>query len=185
MFLAALSLEVEMPEVEVRATPGGRQVYATLPDVMGAEMALERYGIDPRDASVISVSIDDEATRLDWSELQGGDVRLRVQKGGQRSLCTSTVDGGVWSGGSNVVIYDPTDGREDEVAAAPGFMLVEDNPAIGALVSLSPGDSVTVMNLKREGKLLREVVSVTRPSGRVSVERAHDGERICFVRPPA
>jgi len=112
-------------------------------------------------------------------------VRLRVQKGGQRSLCTSTVDGGVWSGGANVMTYDPTEGREDEVANSPGFMLVADNPAIGALVSLSPGDSVTVMNMKREGKLLREVVSVTRPSGTVSVERDHEGERICYVRPPA
>ena len=183
MFLAAMSLEVEMPELEVRATRGGRAMYASLPDIMGAELALERYGVAPGDASVIRVTMTAGGTELDWSELSTGDVKLRVHKEGERSLCTATVDTGIWSGGSGVMIYDPSEGRADEVSRSPGFMLVDDNAAIGALVSLAPGDAVTVMDLRRDGKVLREVVSVSRPSGTVRVERAHDGERICFVRP--
>lgn len=187
-FLAAVaelgSLEVEMPPLDIRATRTGRSMWSRVPDGMAVEMALEKYGIAPGDASLISVEVVDGQTRLDWSEVATGSVRLRVEKVGDRAVCTVGVAAGIWNGGNDVRIYRPTPSGADNVAASPGFLLIEDDPNIGALVSLAPGDSATVYDVSYDGHLIREVVSVARPSGTVRVERKKGEERICYVPPP-
>ena len=58
-------------------------------------------------------------------------------------------------------------------------MIVDNHPTIGALVALSPGDSVTVTNVRKSGNLMREWVEVKRDSGSLTVDRKPGSERIC------
>jgi hypothetical protein len=174
------ALEVEMPAVHVRATPGGVTPWRRLPDGMAAEMALAGAGVSPDDASVITVDREPDHTRVAWTELTTGDVRLRVERPSTETVCTALVRGGIWSGSGSVQVYQPTPGREEAVHNDLGFLLVEDHPTVGALVSLAPGDSVTVTNARRNGELLHEWVEVKRPAGVVTVDRKPQGERICY-----
>jgi hypothetical protein len=177
------TMELEMPAVEIRATPGGRSVWSTVPDGMAVEVVLAQQGIRPEDTSIIRVDSSSGNTRLDWSELGDGVLRLRVEKPGVRDMCTASVAGGIWAGGSDIVLYQPTPSGMDNRAADPGFLLVEGDSRVGALVSLSPGDAATVIDLRHGKKLIREVVQVSRASGTVRVERSYQSERICFVAP--
>jgi len=174
------TLEVEMPSVHVRATPGGITPWRRLSDGMAAELALAGAGVDPQDASVITVDRGEDRTRVAWTELTTGDVRLRVDRPSGSTVCTAMVRGGIWSGAGSVEVYQPTPGREEAVRNDLGFLLVEDHPELGALVALAPGDSVTVTNERRDGVLLHEWVTVQRPSGKVVVDRKSQGERICY-----
>lgn len=176
---SSMELEVDMPAVNIVASPGGASPWRRLPDGMGAELALALHGIDVEDASVVSVEQRDGRTRIDWTELNTGDVRMRVEKASATTVCTASVAGRIWSGSGAVAVYAPTAGREDAVSHDLGFMIVEDHPSIGALVALAPGDSVTVTNARRKGTLIHEWVEVTRASGSVTVDRTPSGERIC------
>lgn len=177
------ALEVDMPAVHVRATPGGLTPWRRLADGMATEMALAGAGVDPEDASVITVDRTPDRTRVAWTELTTGDVRLHVEKKSTETVCTSLVRDGIWTGSGSVQVYQPTPGREEAVSADLGFLLVEDHPSVGALVSLAPGDSVTVTNARRGGQLLHEWVEVKRPAGTVMVDRRPQGERICYSAP--
>lgn len=173
------SLEVEMPSMEVRATPHGGTPWRRVVDGMAAEMAMAAYGIDPVDASVVRVERESGRTRLSWTELDDGDVRLSLNSRDSGDVCTSKVSG-ISGGGGEVVPYAPTAGREADVHADLGFLVVDDHPTVGALVAMSPGDTVTVTTLKKDGALLREWVSVARAGGSVVIDRGERGERICW-----
>lgn len=178
--VADLTLELEMPAVRVDASPGGRSPWQSLPDGMAAELALTRYGIPLGDASVLTVEHPENRTRLDWTELATGDIRMRVEKPGHREVCTTNLRGTLWAGSVGVAVYEPTRGRDDALRTAPGLLLVEDHPTIGALVSLTPGDSVTVSNVRRDGVILREWMELDRAGEQLRVERSPDSERICY-----
>lgn len=173
-------LEVEMPAVHIRATPLALTPWRTLADGMAAELALAGHGIRVEDASVVRVQDSPGRTRVSWTELATGQMRLRADKPHGRNVCTAAIRGGIWSGSGAVAVYAPTPGREEAVGDDLAFLLVEDHPKIGALVALSPGDSVTVVNVRRAGVMLREWVEVARSAGTVSVDRKPSGERICF-----
>lgn len=180
---AGTELEVEMPAVQIRAAPAGLTPWRTLPDGMAAEMALAAHGVDVEDASVVRVDDEGGHTRLSWTELASGEMKLRADKPHAASVCTATIRGGIWSGSGSVAVYSPTSGREDAVTNSLGFLLVEDHPTVGALVALAPGDSVTVVNVRRKGELVHEWVEVNRKAGKVSVDRRPAGERICYAEP--
>lgn len=180
---SSMELEVDMPAVNIVATPGGASPWRRLSDGMGAELALALHGIDVEDASVVSVEHNSGRTRIGWAELSTGDIRMQVEKADAHTVCTASVAGRIWSGNGAVGVYAPTLGREDAVSHDLGFMIVEDHPTIGALVSLAPGDSVTVTNVRRNGALIHEWVKVTRGNGSVTVDRTPSGERICTSAP--
>lgn len=175
----SMDLEIEMPAVNIIATPDGATPWRRLSDGMGAEIALARYGIDISDASIVSVERGETHTRLDWTELESGQVRLRVDKPNASRICTASLGGRIWTGSGSVGVYAPTAGREEAVSQDLGFMIVDDHPTIGALVALSPGDSVTVTNVRKNGNLMREWVEVKRDSGSLTVDRKPGSERIC------
>lgn len=176
-------LELEMPELNIRATHSGRSVWSRVPDGMAVELALTKHGISVDDTSVISVVTTDGNTQLKWVEVSTGEVRLHSEKFGRRGLCTDPVSGGIWRGGRDVKLYSPTPTGEDNVAGAPGFLLVDDDPFVGALVSLAAGDAATEIAVRYEGRLVRESITVSRPSGTVRVERKNGEERICYLPP--
>lgn len=178
------SMEVEMPSMEVRATPDGRTPWRRIVDGMAAELVMAAYGIDPVDASVVRAENEDGETRLSWTELDDGDVRLSVRKRAQGELCTSSVRPAIWVGRGEVVPYEPTAGREEDVHNDNAFLVVQEHPTVSALVALAPGDSVTVTNLSRDGTILREWVSVSRAGGSLVVDRQPKGERICWQEGP-
>lgn len=182
---SSMPLEVEMPSMEVRATPDGRTPWRRIVDGMAAEMAMATYGIDPVNASVVRAEHADGSTRLSWTELDDGDVRLSVNRPTHDAVCSASVRPQLWVGRGAVVPYFPTAGREAEVHADHAFLVVEDHPNVSALVALAPGDSVTVTNLVKNGDILREWVAVTREGGSVVVDRQQKGERICWQAEPA
>ena len=173
-------LEVEMPAVHIRATPLALTPWRTLADGMAAELALEAHGIRVEDASVVRIEDSHGRTRVSWTELATGQMRLRTDKAHASTVCTAAIRGGIWSGSGSVAVYEPTPGQEADVGSDLGFLLVEDHPKIGALVALSPGDSVTVVNVRKAGVMLREWIEVARSVGSVSVDRKPSGERICY-----
>ncbi len=173
-------LEVEMPAVHIRASPLALTPWRTLADGMAAELALSAHGIRVEDASVVRIEDSHGRTRVSWTELSTGQMRLRTDKAHGPTVCSATVRGGIWSGSGSVAVYAPTPGREEAVGDDLGFLLIEDHPKIGALVALSPGDSVTVVNVRKAGVMLREWVEVARAAGSVSVDRKPSGERICY-----
>lgn len=173
-------LELEMPSMEVRATPDGHTPWRRLVDGMAAEMAMATYGVEPVDASVVRAEHHAGATRLSLTELDDGDVRLSVSRPTHDSVCSAIVRPQLWLGRGAVVPYFPTSGREADVHADHAFLVVEDHPSVSALVALAPGDSVTVTNLTKDGTILREWVAVTREGGSVVVDRHAKGERICW-----
>jgi hypothetical protein len=178
--VAMQDMEVEMPSMEVRATPGGRSPWRRIVDGMAAEMAMAAHGIDPVNAAVVRVENDEGRTRLSWTELDDGDVRLSVDRRSASDTCTAPVRGGLWNATGDVVAYAPTAGREADVHADLGFLVVDDHPTVGALVALAPGDSVTVTHLRKEGAVLHEWVAVSREGGSVVIDRQARGVRICW-----
>jgi hypothetical protein len=178
------TLEVEMPSMEVRATPDGRTPWRRLVDGMAAEMAMAANGVDTVDASVVRAERQGEGVRLSWTELDDGDVRLSVARSSTSDLCTANGRPRIWNNTGRIVAYAPTPGREADVHADLGFIVVEDHPTVGALVALAPGDSVSVTTLTRQGEVLHEWVSVAREGGSVVIDRANRGERICWKGAP-
>ncbi len=176
---SSMDLEIEMPAVNIIATPDGATPWRRLSDGMAAEFALAKHGINISDASIVSVERGETHTRLDWTELESGQVRLRVDKPNASRICTASLSGRIWAGSGSVGVYAPTAGREEAVSQDLGFMIVDNHPTIGALVALSPGDSVTVTNVRKSGNLMREWVEVKRDSGSLTVDRKPGSERIC------
>ena len=175
--------ELEMPPLAIRATHSGRSIWSRVPDGMAVELALTQYGIPVTGASVITVVNVDGQTRLHWTEIATGAVRLSAVRSGMGEVCTQPVSGGVWGAGSDIGLYEPTPSGEDNVAGSPGFLLVDDDLQVGALVSLAAGDAATMIDVRYDGRLIREVVAVQRSSGTVRVERRKGEERICYLPP--
>jgi hypothetical protein len=145
---------------------------------MAVEIALVQHRIDRQDAALVAGSDVRVGHQLDWIALEDGTQRSGRQ--GRGRICTPVAEG-VWNGTGDLVFYEPTPTQLDAVRARPGMLLIDGDPEVGALVSLAPGDTATVRELRRDGRVVRESVEVARDAGRVRVERSSAGDRLCFV----
>lgn len=188
--VADVGVTVEMAPVFVKGSVLETGIWSGVPDAMALEIALTEHHIPTRDASLLSaaphVDADGETrVRLAWVDLGDGTERLAVERKGGGKACTARSQAGFWTGGHQVMVYAPSSAWAAENLSAPAFVLVEDNPSIGALVSLAPGETLTVRDLRRDGLLWREVVRVDRRKGALVLDRADGYEQLCYEAPPA
>lgn len=176
-----ITLEVEMPEEHVHGQILRTGIWSRVPDAMAVEMALTEHNIRLENASVVSSGMDENGSHLRWMELENGEVHIDKTRRGSRRVCTPAGASGLWERGNDIVIYEATDSQVGAIQDTPGFLLVKNDPDVGALVSLTPGDTVTVTDVRRNSHLLRETISVQRRSGRMDVHRSALSERMCFV----
>lgn len=183
---AAVGVRVEMSPVFVRGGVIDKGVWGRIPDPSGLEVALAQFNVAVEDAAVIQVAVVEEerhtAYRIDRVDLGEGSVQEMA--GGRRGqICTPVTRGGIWNGGNEIRVFPASRDNEARVRDVPAMIMIEDHPYIGAMVALSPGDVVTVRDVRRRGVLMRETVTVERPSGDLVVERDELRERVCFEAP--
>lgn len=183
---AAIGVRVDMSATFVRGGVIARDVWGKVPDPSAVELALAQHAVAVEDAAVIEVvtrSKDGETVgaRIDWIDLAEGSVQPMAEGRGKR-VCTPSSRGGLWNGGDEIRVFAATDDAHGRVRDVPAMVMVEDHPRIGALVSLTPGDVVTVRDVRRRGVLMRETVTISRPTGDLVMERDELHERVCFER---
>jgi hypothetical protein len=189
-FVADIGVQVEMPPVVVHGSILGTGIWSGVPDAMALEIALTAHNIPTEDASLVSAAptVDADGTshvRLAWVDLGDGTERFAVQRRGTGRVCTAKTVGGFWEGGHEVLVYAPSSAWAAENLSTPAFVLIDDNPRVGALVSLAPGETLTVRDLRREGLLWRELVTVSRKKGSLVLDRQDGVEQLCFEAPQA
>jgi hypothetical protein len=168
---AAVGVRVDMPAMHTVAPSG---VWRQVPDAIAVETALATYRIGADDASVVTAQVDGEGARIHRLDLGDGaeqDLAARHAK----HVCTRGVSSGLWNGGPEIRVFEARQGR------APGLVMVDGDPKIGALVALAPGDRVDVRDVRRDGVLMREVVRVQRAGGAFVVDRDELSERFCYA----
>ena len=175
---AVFGASVEMPAVRVRGNTLATGTWSQVPDALAVEIALAHYDIGTDDASVVKMIAYEgpraqPRVRLTWVDLEDGFGREMADRSARHG-CTPPALGGVWSGGNEIGVYATSE-------VPPGLVLVEHHPTIGALVGLAPGDTLTVRDVRRNGGLLRETVTVARESGSLIVRRGTDRERLCYT----
>jgi len=181
-----IGLTVEMAPAYVRGDGSilATGVWSTVPDALGVEVALTTHHIDVDDASLVVAEADstgeEPGVRLRWRTLADGKDRLSIERRGGGRLCTGKSIGGFWEGGAQVLVYHPSSGWAAQHEAPPSLILVDDHPAIGALVSLSPGETLSVHDLRKDGLVYREVVRVQRHTGSLVLHREDGAEQLCF-----
>lgn len=188
--VADLGISVEMAPVYVKGSVLGTGIWSGVPDAMALEIALTAHNIPTEDASMVSAApwldaAGNERVRLAWVDLGDGTERLAVERKAGGKVCTARSQGGFWRGGQQVMVYNPSSAWAAENLSAPAFVLVDDNPRIGALVSLAPGETLTVRDLRRDGLLWREMLRVDRKQGALLLDRQDGFEQLCYEAPPA
>lgn len=186
---ASATATIEMEPLLVRGSVIPTGVWSGIPDATALEIALTEHDIPTTKTSWISatpVAVGEHAgrVRLAWVDLADGNERLAVERkvtGGR--VCTARTRGGYWEGGPQVLFYTPSSSWAAEHQDAPAFVLVADDPTIGALVSLAPGESMTVRGLRRDGLLWRQIVTVARDKGSLVFDREDGFEQICYEPP--
>ena len=180
MLLGVVAMLVSMDVGQHTAPVTGltAEVWRQVPDGMAVEIALVQHRIDRQDAALVAGTAAPVGHQLDWIALEDGAQRSGRQGTGR--ICTP-VEEGVWHSGGDLAFYEPTRTQLDAVRARPGMLIIDGDPEIGALVSLAPGDTATVREFRRGGRLVRESVEVARATGRMRVERTPAGDRMCFV----
>jgi hypothetical protein len=155
---------------------------AAVPDPTGVELALATFHVPLDRARVVSAQEVDGNVVIVMTDLEDGKVRtLRTSRAGR--VCTPATPNLLWTGGQQIKVYAAAPGDLDRVRGTPALVLVDEDPNIGAVVSLAPGDRVLVRGTRRDGLLLRETVTVLRPSGSITVERDEERERFCYDPP--
>lgn len=180
-----IGVKVEMPVAYVTGTVLDHKSWSKVVDPSALELALTQFNIDIGDADVVSVepTTDGKRHRILWLDLGTGDSE-QIAEGRGRRVCTDASRDGMWKGSEEIRIYAASEGGEAAVRRAPGMVVVDDHPTIGAMVAMAPGDVVTVRDVRRRGVLMRELVTVTRPSGELTLERNELRERMCWEAPP-
>lgn len=157
---------------------------AAIPDPLGVELALANFHVPMDRARVISVQHDGERAVLVMTDLQDGRARtLRTRRSGR--ICTPATVNLLWTGGQQIKVYAAAPTDIERVRSTPALVLVDQDPNIGAVVALAPGDHALVRGTRRAGLLLKETVTVERPSGSITVERIEERERFCYDPPAA
>ncbi len=178
-----ISIEVEMPEAHVRGQILRTGIWSRVPDAMAVELALTEHNIRLDDVSILTGAADESGSHLRWMQLENGQMNLDKTKRGSRRVCTPRSAGGLWQGsnGTDIVVYEATDSQTAAIRDTPGFLMVNGHPDIGAMVSLTPGDTVTVTGVRHNSHLLRQTIAVQRRSGKLEMKRNALSERLCFV----
>ncbi len=186
--VADVGIMVEMAPLRVVGSVLGTGIWSGVPDAMAVEIALTTHHIPTEDASLLSASTSIDSggvprVRLTWVDLGDGTERMAVERKGSGKLCTNRSQASFWSGGHEVMVYAPSSAWAAENQSAPAFVIVDDNPRIGAMVSLAPGESVTVRGLRKDGLLWRETVRVDRKLGALILDREGGLEQLCYEAP--
>lgn len=155
------------------------EAWRHLPDPMETELALMRYGVDPASATLFTVqSYTAPDSSLHTRILRAGLTDRRVREIADRRARSVCIDTGEnpWSGPGIVHTY-PTLGSTSGFASV---VTVEGNAAVGTLVPVGAGDTVVVHELRLNGRLLRETMTVRRPHATLVLYRLPRRQGICY-----
>ncbi len=158
--------------------PGGWLAESGLvmvPDAVGTEAALTLYGVDTDQASVMSADVrsDGRRERVHIQRVSLGNGRVTdAAEVGTAAACAD-MDTFDWNGGAGLRVHATALGTSDP--SSPSVVLIDGNPRIGALVMLVPGDTVEIRETRRDGRLLRERLTVKH--GEDVMEMRREGAR--------
>lgn len=154
----------------------------TMPDAVGAEAALTRYEVDTRQATVVSAAVHRALGKQPRVRIR----RVRLGSGGVasssdlRGLTRCTDVGDVdWTSGPGLRVEATGLGTSDPSSAS--VVLVEGNPRIGALVMLVPGDTAEIREVRRDGLLLRESLTVRHGEDVMALRREGERREVCHA----
>ena len=155
----------------------------------GVELALERVGSQPRDASALygattlGSTVNGAPVRVSavgWLRLDGVTMvdPLKTRGTAQRRHCARLEGHDPVPGGREVVPLRPTlDGATADTP--PTVVLANGNEGEFAIVQLLPGDKVAVTDVQHRGKAW-EFIEVSRGSQRLTVARRGNGAEVCY-----
>ncbi|MFN7142437.1 MAG: hypothetical protein ACK4YP_01575 [Myxococcota bacterium] len=184
LFLISLALAAEIPPEPPPADAPWHIAADALPDVAdptGVEAIFHRYGVDTDDTALVSAasyapSPTRRRVRVRRENLGNGDVSERLDL---RPVRNCAAAGDAWGTGA---LRLHTVAAPEAPAPDPAMVLVKDNPRIGSLVIMLPGDTVEIREVRRNGRLVTKSVVVHRRAERLELRRAGDRAWICSAR---
>ncbi|MDP2315111.1 MAG: hypothetical protein Q8P41_19585 [Pseudomonadota bacterium] len=160
-----------------------------VPDALWAEAELVSYEVTAGQASLVSADIrarpasalgtGDAGPRLRIKRVNLGDAEVTASRGVRGTSACADVDNVDWTGGAGLRVEAAALGTSDPGTAS--VVLVDANPWLGALVLLAPGDTAEVRELRRDGRMIRESLTVQRAGGGIALRRDGDRSRVCHV----
>lgn len=184
-FLLSVALATEPPPAPPSPVDAPWHIAAdALPDMAdptGVEAIFHAYGVDAADSALVSAaayapSPTKRRVRVRRENLGNGDVSERLDLRPARNCAAA---GDAWGTGA---LRLHTIAARDARATDPTMVLVKDNPRIGSLVIMLPGDKVEIREVRRNGRLVHKSVVVHRRADRLELRRAGDRAWICSAR---
>ncbi|MDP2309170.1 MAG: hypothetical protein Q8P18_24315 [Pseudomonadota bacterium] len=153
----------------------------TMPDAVGAEATLTRFQVDTGQASVVSADVRRAAgerprIRIRRVRLGNGGLTSSGELRGDNCMDVGEVD---WTGGRGLQVETTGSGTSDPSSAS--VVLVDGNPSIGAFVMLVAGDTAEVREVRRDGALLRESLTVRHGADVMALRREGERREVCHA----
>jgi len=172
------------------------EVRRSIPDILAVEIAMQRAGLRPRDASLVygrttwtadSTGLVHRRGSLGWRELVGPAVleELTGRQGRSRRVCAMVAGHDPVPGGRQLQLYQQKPVAEDDLdleRAEPRFILGTGKEHEVLITALRPGDQIQITEaIPVGGGPKREHLELKRKDRSLSVTRLGNGSRVCLA----